>query len=95
MFFSPAAITRLEESEFVLQTAVVYQDSKFRVDLSTVEGGNADNDNKILLVPGAYYVRLLGERLRLRASVNVPSGIGHDYGKKWSGWRRPDTGSGR
>ena len=85
VFFSPAAITRLEESEFVLQTAFVYQDSRFRVDSSSVDGGSADNDDKILLVPGAYYVRPLGERLRLGVSVNVPSGIGNDYGKKWSG----------
>lgn len=85
VFFSPAAITRLKESEFVLQTSFVYQDSKFRVDSSTVAGGNADNDDKILLVPGAYYVKPLGERLRLGVSVNVPSGIGHDYGKRWSG----------
>jgi long-chain fatty acid transport protein len=85
VFFSPAAITRLDESELVLQTALVYQDSKFRVDESTIDGGNADNDDKILLVPGAYYVRPLGERLRLGLSVNVPSGFGNDYGKTWSG----------
>jgi long-chain fatty acid transport protein len=85
VFFSPAAITRLEESELVLQTALVYQDSKFRVDESTVDGGNADSDDKILVVPGAYYVRPLGERLRLGLSVNVPSGFGNDYGKTWSG----------
>ncbi len=81
VFFSPAAIARLDESELIPQTAFVCQDSKFRVDSSTVDGGNADNDNKILLVPGAYYVRPLGERFRLGVSVNVPSGIGHDYGK--------------
>jgi len=85
VFFSPAAMTRLDESEFVLQTAFVYQDSKFRVDSSTIDGGNADNDTKILLVPGAYYVKPLGERLRFGLSVNVPSGIGHDYGKNWAG----------
>ena len=85
VFFSPAAITRLDESELVLQTAFVYQESKFRVDESTIDGGNSDNDEKSLLIPGAYYVRPLGERLRLGVSVSVPSGIGHDYGKSWSG----------
>jgi long-chain fatty acid transport protein len=85
VFFSPAAITRLEKSELVLQTAFVYQDSKFRVDAATIDGGSADNDDKILLVPGFYYVRPLGERLRFGVSVNVPSGFGNDYGKTWSG----------
>ncbi len=36
VFFSPAAITRLDESEFILQTAFVYQESKFRVDSATM-----------------------------------------------------------
>jgi long-chain fatty acid transport protein len=85
VFFSPAAITRLDKPELVLQTAFIYQDAKFRVDSATQDGGNADNDNKLLLVPGAYYVRPLGERLRLGLSVSVPSGIGHDYGKTWAG----------
>jgi long-chain fatty acid transport protein len=85
VFFSPAAITRLDKAEVVLQTAFVYQDSKFRVDEATIDGGSADKDDKILLVPGAYYVRPLGERLRLGISVNVPSGFGNDYGKTWSG----------
>jgi long-chain fatty acid transport protein len=85
VFFSPAAITRLDKSELVLQTAFVYQESKFRVDEATIDGGSSDNDDKILLVPGVYYVRPLGERLRLGVSVNVPSGIGHEYGKSWSG----------
>jgi long-chain fatty acid transport protein len=85
VFFSPAAITRLDQAELVLQTGFVYQESKFTVDTATLDGGNADNDTRLLLVPGAYYVRPLGERLRLGLSVNVPSGIGNDYGKTWSG----------
>ncbi len=85
VFFSPAAITRLETSELVLQTAFVYQESKFRVDSATIDGGNSDNEDKLLLVPGVYYVRPLSGRLTLGVSVNVPSGIGHDYGKNWSG----------
>ncbi len=85
VFFSPAAITRLEKTEVVLQTAFVYQDAKFRVDSATVDGGNADNDDNVFLIPGAYYVRPFGERLRLGLSLSVPSGIGQDYGKKWAG----------
>jgi len=85
VFFSPAAMTRLDQPELVLQTAFVYQESKFTVDAATLDGGDADNDTRLLLVPGAYYVRPLGERLRLGLSVNVPSGIGNDYGKTWSG----------
>jgi len=85
VFFSPAAITRLDKPEWVIQTAVVYEDSKFEVDQASMSGGSADNDDGVLFVPGVYYVRPLGERWRLGVSVNVPSGIGHDYGLKWAG----------
>jgi len=85
VFFSPAAITRLDKPEWVIQTAVVFEDSRFEVDQASESGGSADNDASVFLVPGVYYVRPLGERWRLGVSVNVPSGIGHDYGLKWAG----------
>ena len=84
-FLSPAGTVRLDRPEVVVQASFVYTDSKFNVDAAAFSGGNADNDNEILVIPGAYYVRPVGERWRLNLSLNVPSGIGHDYGKKWSG----------
>lgn len=85
VFWSPAAITRLEESELVLQTGLVYQNKKFKVDAATFDGGSADSDNGFLPVPGFHYVHKLSDRFRLGFSLSVPSGIGNDYGKTWSG----------
>lgn len=85
VFFSPAAITRLDRPDLVIQSAVVYQESRFEVDASNVDGGDADNDERTLLVPGVFYVHPYGERWRLGLSLSVPSGIGNDYGKNWSG----------
>jgi len=85
VFFSPAGITRLERPELVAQATFMYQESKFDVQQASVAGGDSDRDSRLFTIPAAYYVHPLGERWRLGLSVNVPSGIGHDYGKKWSG----------
>ena len=85
VFFSPAAIKRLEKPEWVVQTAVVFEESRFEVDEASQDGGSARSDDRLLLVPGAYHVRPLGERWRLGLSLNVPSGFGNDYGLKWAG----------
>ena len=84
VFFSPAGITRLERPEIVVQTALVYENSKFDVDNASLGGGNGDNDQQIAAIPGIFYAHPYNERLSLGVSVNVPSGIGYDYGKQWS-----------
>ena len=84
-FFSPAGITRLDRKELTVQTTFAYAESKFSVDEASYAGGSPDNDQKLLIIPGVYYVHPLGEKWRLGLTVNVPSGIGNDYGKKWSG----------
>jgi len=85
VFFSPAGITRLDRPEVAVQATFMYQESKFDVQQASVAGGDSDKDSRVFTIPAAYYVHPLGERWRLGLSLNVPSGIGHDYGKKWSG----------
>ena len=84
-FFSPAGITRLERPEVAVQTMFAYAESKFDVDDASFAGGSSDNNDRVLVIPGIYYARPLSERWHLGLSVNVPSGIGNDYGKSWSG----------
>jgi long-chain fatty acid transport protein len=84
-FFSPAGITRLERPEVGIQTMFVYAESRFDVDEATFEGGDGDNDDRVLIIPAAYYVHPLSDRWSLGFALNVPSGIGHEYGKDWSG----------
>jgi long-chain fatty acid transport protein len=84
-FFSSTGITRLDRPELVAQATVMYQESKFNVQQASFGGGDSDKDSRVFTIPAAYYVHPLGERWRLGLSVTVPSGIGHDYGKKWSG----------
>jgi len=85
VYYSPAGITRLDKPELVVQTMFAVTEAKFQVDDSNIDGGSADNDTDLLVIPALYYVHPLGDRWRLGASINVPSGIGNNYGKGWSG----------
>jgi long-chain fatty acid transport protein len=84
-FSCPAGITRLKQSQAVLQTAFVYEHSKFDVDEASFGGGDGDGDSSFLVIPGFFYARPLGERWHVGLSVNVPSGIGYDFGSSWAG----------
>jgi long-chain fatty acid transport protein len=85
VFWSPAGITRLDKPELMTQAALVAMESKFNVKESNVNGGNADYDSRILLVPGFYYAHPLNERWSTGVSLTIPSGIGNLYGNSWSG----------
>ena len=85
VFWSPAGITRLDRPELVTQATLVAMESKFNVKQSNRDGGNADYDSSILLVPGFYYAHPLNERWSVGTSLTIPSGFGNEYGKSWSG----------
>ena len=85
VFFSPAGITRLDRPEIVVQAIAAYTESKFNVDDATFEGGDGDSDQTYLIIPGIFYAHPLKERLHFGLSLNVPSGLGYDYGIDWSG----------
>ena len=85
VFWSPAGITRLDRPELVTQATLVAMESKFNVKESNRDGGNADYDSSILLVPGFYYAHPLNERWSVGTSLTIPSGFGNEYGKSWSG----------
>jgi len=85
VFWSPAGITRLDQPELMTQATLVAMESKFNVKESNRDGGNADYDPSFLLVPGFYYAHPLNERWSVGTSLTIPSGIGNEYGKSWSG----------
>ncbi len=86
-FFSPAGITRLEQSEFVFQNIFTLSDTKFNVDDATYDGGDSKSAQTFAVIPGFFYTRpsKYNDRLHYGAALNVPSGIGHDYGSNWAG----------
>jgi len=85
VFWSPAGITRLDQPELMTQATLVAMESKFNVKESNRDGGNADYDSSLLLVPAFYYAHPLNERWSTGVSLTVPSGFGNQYGKSWSG----------
>ncbi|MFV0438299.1 MAG: OmpP1/FadL family transporter [Desulfopila sp.] len=84
-FSGPAGITRLDTPQLVLQTSLAYTRSKFTVDEATTTGGDGEDDTSLLAIPGLFYVNPLTDRLSVGLSINVPSGIGYDYGNGWAG----------
>ena len=86
-FFSPAGITRLDHPEVVIQTIALFTDAKFEVDEATHDGGDGKSAQDLAVIPGIFYTRPapFNDRIHLGLSLNVPSGIGHDYGRSWAG----------
>ena len=84
--YSPAGMTRLNESQLATQLIVGQSFAEFKVDESrtTTDGGDP-RDADPVVVPAVYYVRPFAEDWRLGLSVNVPSGFGAGNGPNWAG----------
>lgn len=86
-YTNPAGMSRLDRPEFLVRTLVAYRSTQFEVDPeTTTPGGDSDKNDGIILIPSLFYATpAFHDRLRLGFSLNVPSGIGSDYGDDWSG----------
>jgi long-chain fatty acid transport protein len=83
-FWNPAGMTRLPKS-LELQLVTAYSNADFEVEEATHAGGDPHKQDEINFIPGVYYVNPLNDEWVHGLSVNVPSGIGSDYGSSWSG----------
>ncbi len=91
---NPAGLTRVPNEQWVGGTMLAYSNAKFEVKPgTTVPGGDPKNDNDIFAIPSAYYSRPLSEDLRVGFAFFVPTGIGSDYGGRWSGRYLADSSS--
>lgn len=86
-YYNPAGMTRLERREFIIDTTFAFTNSKFKVNGNTsTPGGDSDRNKGLVAIPSLYFVTpAFHERLRFGGSLNIPSGIGADYGQSWSG----------
>jgi long-chain fatty acid transport protein len=88
VYANPAGMSLLDRPSLLVRNTVAYTRSRFKVSEgpTTQTGGDADRNENIVLVPSIYYASpAWHERLRLGFSLNVPSGIGSDYGDDWAG----------
>jgi len=86
-FANPAAMTRLQGTNYTLQTSLAHPIGEFKVDKerTTVDGGDPNADSEFMAIPAFFYVRELGENWRAGFSVTAPAGFGSTYGPDWSG----------
>jgi long-chain fatty acid transport protein len=84
---NPAGMSLLGESAAAVQAMAAYNMGKFEVDdrRTTMDGGDPDDDDSLVLIPFGYYVRQLDERWHVGISLTVPNGFGADYGDDWAG----------
>ena len=85
-YLNPAGLTRIPNTQIVGIATFAYTVSEFEVKPgTTVSGGNPDNDDGFLLIPSFYLSKPLGEDLRFGFALNIPTGLGSDYGDTWAG----------
>ncbi len=86
-YSNPAGLTRLDNTEFVLQFTGLYSVSDFVLkEGTTAEGDGPEKNENFIYIPSLYFNKPVGEKLRLGFTFNVPGGIGSDYGDDdWAG----------
>lgn len=84
---NPAGMARLGARATTLRAAVAQGMGEFEVDegRTTVAGGDPDDSSSPVLIPLAFHVRQLNERVHAGISLTVPTGFGSDYGSDWAG----------
>ena len=89
-----AGLTRVENPQWVLNTMFTLSDNEFEVEEgTTVSGGDPKNDDDPVAIPSLFYSRPVREDFRVGFAVNVPMGIGSDYGSEWAGRYMADESS--
>lgn len=85
-YSNPAGLTRLPDTELDTVVTFAYSASKFELkEGTTASGGDPDDDPSFFVIPALYMSKPIGERFRVGFSLNVPSGVGTDYGDDWAG----------
>ncbi|MDD3529599.1 MAG: outer membrane protein transport protein [Gallionellaceae bacterium] len=86
VFFNPAGMSRLEGKQVVVAAHYIRPAAEFSgastPSFVTATGGDA---GKPALVPNAYYVMGLSERLRFGLGLNGPFGLATEYDTPWAG----------
>jgi long-chain fatty acid transport protein len=85
-FLNPAGMTRLNGRNILMGGEIAFLSSGFIPDIrNTVSGTGGHRIGGPIFLPGAYYVRNLGDRLRFGFNFNSPYGIKVDYDETWVG----------
>jgi len=96
IFFNPAGLTYLSNSELAAGLHVINPNSDFRNDGSTMPpdflgaggveiSGNGDDGGKLAAVPNLYYAHRLNDRMVAGIGINAPFGLVTEYDDDWVG----------
>jgi len=82
---NPAGMTGMDEDSVLV--GATYLGGKIEFDSSTATAGGSDGGNALnsVLIPSAFYTRVLSEKSRFGFSVVAPIGGGVDYGDNFVG----------
>lgn len=85
-YSNPAGLTRIDHTQLVGLLTIGYSESDFKLKSSSTgtELGSITNDG-LFFVPQLFLSVPFKEDWRFGFSLNVPSGIGSDYGEDWPG----------
>lgn len=85
-YMNPAGLTRLPHTQIVGLASIGYTVSEFEVKPgTTMAGGDPEDDKSFVLIPAFYLSKPLGDKLRFGFTLNIPSGLGSDFGDTWAG----------
>jgi long-chain fatty acid transport protein len=82
---NPAAMTRLERSEFLAGAQLLVVDIKFDTEQSSFGGGNGGNAGGAQPAGGLFYVHKVNPDLALGLSASSFLGLGFEFDNDWAG----------
>ena len=91
MFFNPAGIALFDKPQAVAGVALVNPNAYLDIDAATdgtggaMTGGEGGNAASPAMVPNAYLVAPVNERVNVGLAINVPFGLRTSYDDGWAG----------
>jgi long-chain fatty acid transport protein len=86
IFFNPAGMTLLPDSQLVLVAHLIDPQAKFSGTVSpAIGGGNGGDAGGLAFVPNAYFASRVTPDIRLGVGLNAPFGLKTEYDSSWKG----------
>jgi long-chain fatty acid transport protein len=86
VFFNPAGMTLLPDSQLVLVANLIDPQAKFSGMVSpAIGGGNGGDAGGLAFVPNAYFAYRVTPDIRLGVGLNAPFGLKTEYDSSWKG----------
>ncbi|WP_430010013.1 OmpP1/FadL family transporter [Methylophaga lonarensis] len=91
MFFNPAGMTQLQDSEISVGLNYIAPDIRFRnrnsrlPDGTAIRGGSGGNGSETPIAPNVYLAHRLNDKVVLGLGIGSPFGLATDYRTNWQG----------